>query len=196
MINKVSTHILKFISRHTEIPMEMVDVYRYGIEITFSSIINIVLIITCSLIVKNIWAGIVYLFVFIFLRTFSGGYHATTYFRCNLTFVISFVVTYFTFGVLVFYKSPIPIYEAISLLHLIPFVLFSPVPNKHKQLLDKQKRIFHRLSLIIASVLSLVGIILLVLRIDIGAMIILTVTMVSVLIIIETTMQRGGYHEG
>lgn len=196
MINKISACILRFVSRNTEIPPEMTDVYRYGIEITISSILNIVLILACSLIVQNIWAGIVYLFVFIFLRTFSGGYHATTYFRCNLTFVITFAVTYFLFRVLVFYNSPIPICEVISLLHLIPIILFSPVPNKHKPLLDKQKRISHILSLIIASALSLIGIILVVLEIEIGAMIILTVTMVSVLIIIETVLQRSGYHEG
>ncbi len=196
MITKISTKIVRFVSRYTEIPSDMTDVYRYGIEITISSILNIVLILICSLIVKNILAGIVYLFVFIFLRTFSGGYHATTYFRCNLTFVITFAVTYFSFKVLVYYNSPIPICEAISLLHLIPFVLFSPVPNKHKPLLDKQKRRSHMLSLIIASLLSLIGIILSVLKIDIGAMIILTVTTVSVLIIIETIMQRRGYHEG
>lgn len=195
MISKISAKILKFVLRYTEIPTEMTDVYRYGIEITISSILNIVLILACSLIVRDILAGLVYLFVFIFLRTFSGGYHATTYFRCNLTFVVTFTVTYFFYKVLIFYNSPIPICEAISLLQLIPFVLFSPVPNKHKPLLDKQKRISHVLSLIIASLLPLTGVILLVLKIKIGAMIILTVTMVSVLIIIETFMQRRGYHE-
>lgn len=197
MINKISTQILKFVSRHIEISSEMTDIYRYGIEITISSILNTLLILVCSLIAKNILAGIVYLFVFIFLRTFSGGYHATTYFRCSITFVITFVVTYFFFRILVYYNSPIPICEAISLLHLIPITLFSPVPNKHKPLLDKQKKISHRLSILIASVLSLFGIILLLLlKIEIGAMIILTVTAVSVLIIIETIMQRGEYHEG
>lgn len=195
MINKISTQILKFVSRHIEISSEMTDIYRYGIEITISSILNILLILVCSLIVKNILAGIVYLFVFISLRTFSGGYHATTYFRCNLILVVTFIVTYFFYKVIAFYNSPISICEAIALLNLIPIALFSPVPNKHKPLSEKQKKVSYELSLIIASVLSLGGIILIVLKIYIGTMIILTVTMVSVLIIIETILQRRGYHE-
>ena len=53
----------------------------------------------------------------------------------------------------------------------------------------------YKLSILIASVLSLIGLILYTLEFSIGAMIIITVTMVSVLIIIEIFMRRRGYHE-
>ncbi len=195
MINKIASQILSFISKQLEISPEMRDIYQYGIEIALSSMLNILLVTLCALILKNFYAGLIYLFIFIFLRSYTGGYHASTYFRCNLTFVVTFIVTFCFYKIIMFCNTPIYVHEAIALANLIPIAVYSPVPNKHKALTDKQKARSHNLSLIIASALSLIGLVLIVLDIHIGAMIINTVTMVSVLIIIETFMQRRGYHE-
>ena len=105
MINKISIHILNIISRHIEISPNMLDTYRYRIEIIISSILNIVLILICSLIFKNIRVGIKYLFVFILLHFFSEGYHTASYFRCNLIFAVFFVITYFAFKIVTFFKA-------------------------------------------------------------------------------------------
>lgn len=196
IVRLISSKILSFISKLMEIPSEMKDVYQYGIEITISSIFNTILILLCSLALGDIWTGITYLFIFIFLRSFTGGYHATTYLRCNITMVVTFIITFVLYKVITHFAFPISVCEAIALLNLIPIVIFSPVPNKHKPLTDAQKKRSYNLSLIIASVLSLIGLILYTLDLPIGAMIIITVTMVSVLIIIEIFMQRRGYHEG
>ncbi|MDE7194164.1 MAG: accessory gene regulator B family protein [Oscillospiraceae bacterium] len=192
MVCWISSKILVFISKFMEISPEMKDAYQYGIEITVSSIFNIILVLLCSMALGDIFAGITYLFVFIFLRSFTGGYHATTYFRCNITMVFTFLITCVSYKIIVHYELPLFICEAIALINLIPIVIFSPVPNKHKPLIDSQRKRYYKLSLLIASVLSLVGLILYTLEISVGAMIIITVTMVSVLIIVEIFMQRRG----
>ncbi len=51
------------------------------------------------------------------------------------------------------------------------------------------------MSIIIAFILSLIGLMLLYFGVSFGIMIITTVAMVSVLIIVEIIMQRRGYHE-
>lgn len=195
MICWVSSYVLRFLLNNLDISPEMKEAYQYGIEITISSILNIVLILVCSVIVGNIWAGIIYVFVFIFLRSFTGGYHATTYFRCNATFVITFIVTFTFYKVICFCDLPIFICGLIAVCALIPIAILAPVPNKHKPLTEAQKKRALRLSLIIALVLLIIGLFLLILRIAEGAMIITTVTTVSVLMTIETFLQRRGYHE-
>ena len=196
MICRISLKILTFISKYITIPPEMKDVYQYGIEITISSILNATLVLLCSLFLGDIFAGLTYLFIFVFLRSFTGGYHATTYFRCNLTIVITFLITFILYKIITYYEVPLFVCEAVALVNLIPIIIYSPVPNKHKSLTDAQKKRSYKLSLLIASVLSLIGLILFTLEIPIGAMIIVTVTMVSVLILVEIFMQRRGYHEG
>lgn len=75
MIQLLSKKILAFITRNTKIPIDETDVYKYGIEITISSVLNIVLIIILSLLLGNFVSGICFLFCFILLRQFTGGYH-------------------------------------------------------------------------------------------------------------------------
>lgn len=195
MICQISEKILEFTSEHLDISPEMKEVYQYGIEITISSMLNVTLVLLCSLILGNIIAGILYLFIFIVLRSFTGGYHATTYFRCNLTFVSTFIITYFAYIIISGCQFSIYICGALAFASLIPIVLFSPVPNKHKPLSDKQRKKSSVLSIIIASALSVSGLILIAFEISYGAMIITTVSMISVLILVETFLQRRGYHE-
>lgn len=196
MIRRISAQVLNFISNHLDILPEMKDIYQYGIEITISSIFNAVLVLLCSLVLGDIFAGLIYFFIFVFLRSFTGGYHATTYFRCNLTMVVTFIITFVLYKIIICFEFPLFVCEALALLNLIPIAVFSPVPNKHKPLTDAQKKRSFKLSIIISSALSLIGLMCLALKISIGAVIITTVTMISVLMIIEIFMQRRGYHEG
>lgn len=106
MVCWVSSRILNFLLHNLDIHPEMKEAYQYGIEITISSILNIVLILVCSLIVGDILAGITYLFIFIFLRSFTGGYHATTYFRCNATFVVTFIITFYFYKAITCFEVP------------------------------------------------------------------------------------------
>lgn len=195
MVHWISSKIFSFICKFMEISPEMKDIYQYGIEITISSIINVMLILLCSLALGDIFAGITYLAIFIFLRSFTGGYHASTYLRCNITMVVTFIITFVLYKIITSYAFPLFICETVALVNLIPIIIFSPVPNKHKPLNDAQRKRSYELSLLIASALSLIGLILYTLGIPIGAMIITAVTMVSVLIIIEIFMQRRKYHE-
>ncbi|MCM1061639.1 MAG: accessory gene regulator B family protein [Eubacterium sp.] len=195
MVRWLSAKILSFISKFVEISPEAKDVYQYGIEITLSSMFNIILVALCSLVLGDILAGMIYLFIFIFLRSFTGGYHATTYLRCNITMVVTFIITFAMYKIIKHYALPLFICETIALVNLIPIIICAPVPNKHKPLTEAKRKRSYKLSILIASMLSLIGLILYTLEIPIGAMIIMTVTMVSVLIIIEIFMQRRGYHE-
>ncbi len=196
MICRLSSKILTFVSKYVDITSEMNDIYQYGIEITISSILNIILVLLCSLFLSDFFAGLTYLFIFVFLRSFTGGYHATTYFRCNLTIVTTFLVTFIFYKTITYYEISFLVFEAIMLISLVPIIIFSPVPNKHKPLTDMRRKQSYKLSIVIASALSLIGLILFALGISIGAMIILTVAMISLLILAEIFMQRRGYHEG
>ena len=195
MICLISAKILSFVSKFVNMPTEMKDAYQYGIEIMVSTVFNIVLVLVCSLVLGDVLAGLIYLFVFIFLRSFTGGYHATTYLRCNITMMVTFIITFVLYRLISYFEFPLFVCEAIALVNLIPIIIFSPVPNKNKPLTDEHRKRSYKLSILIASVLSLIGLILYTLEFSIGAMIIITVTMVSVLIIIEIFMRRRGYHE-
>lgn len=195
MIKRLADILTKFICSHINAPPEMADVYRYGFEITISSILNIILVLCCGIIMDDVLASVVYLFVFILIRIFTGGYHATSYLRCNIVMVVSFLLTYALYRVLIGLNTDIRILEAILLANGLPIIIFAPVKNPHKELTPKKAKKFRVISIVIYICLSALALAAILFEIQYGTLIIVTLTTVSVMIIVEIFMQRRGYHE-
>lgn len=196
MIKRLAEKLAKFVCSHLNTPPEMVDVYRYGFEITISSILNMILVLCCGIIMGDVLASIVYLFVFILIRIFTGGYHATSYWRCNIVMVVSFLLTYALYRILIGIDTDIRILEAILLANGLPIIIFAPVKNPHKELTPKKAKKFRVISIVIYICLSALALAAILFEIQYGTLIIVTLTAVSVMILVEIFMQRRGYHEG
>lgn len=196
MIKYISKNIiLNFIYKNCNLPTDMKEVYQYGIEITISSILNISLIIIISLLLGDIASGIIFLMFFIPLRTYCGGYHATSYLRCNIVFSVTYAMVFFISVLLSpVFKSNLNIAEAILMLGFIPVLVFSPVKNKHKSLSASTAKKCRIISILIYIVLALISIFFCI-RETYGSIMVITLTAVSVMILIEIFMQRRGYHD-
>lgn len=192
MITILTQRILTFIKANTNISEDETEVYKYGIEITISSLLNIIIIIL-SLIFNNIISGLCFLVCFILLRQFSGGYHAESYFNCNLALAVSYMFVHFTSNYIT--KLPLSFIEGLLIIGLIIVIIFSPVNNKHKVLTEQKKVVCKRASIIIYSSLTVISIVLKSLSNYYGAVIALTLLVVALMIIIEIYLQNEGYHE-
>lgn len=193
-MEKLSQSIVNFISRNMTIDdEEMLDVYKYGIEITLSSILNFVLIIVSSLILRDLTAGVVFMALFIFLRSYTGGYHAETYLRCNIVFVCTFFITYFLAEFFEYIDSDISIL-AITVIFYIPIRVFSPVKNRHKILTEVKRKCSRIVSTIVYFLSLLLTVLLCYHDIRYGYLLAATDIAVSVLILVEVYMQKKGYH--
>lgn len=194
MIRCFTEYILSFIRKNTDIPEREAELYKYGIEITLSSILNIMIVIIMSIILGDILLGVCFLFSFILLRQFSGGYHAESYFRCNLVLAVSYFAV--ALGSKVLNSIPIHIFECMIILGAIIIILYTPVNNRHKYLTADNKARCRKLSIVIYSVLGVISVILKTLNIYYGSVILLTLLLVVLMIAIEIYLQKGGYHEG
>lgn len=78
--------ILNFMIKNNVISKdtEEIEFYRYGIEITLSSLINIVLISIIGIVTNYTFESMMFLAVFIIMRSFTGGYHANTYIKSDM----------------------------------------------------------------------------------------------------------------
>lgn len=183
-MNSVVSLVLNFLTKEHVISSEKdtQEFYRYGIEISISSILNVVLIVLLGLITQHIVESIVFLTVFIFLRSFMGGYHANTYFRCNLLMCTSFLAVTFLFERI---KNDVSLVFAIiiTLLSVIIVSIFCPVENINKPISDERKPKLKIASIMMCLLFSSIGIILLVNNIDLGVMVLLTILLIVVLII-------------
>lgn len=192
MIDKLSKRITSFLIHEESISEENAEIYQYGVEITISSVLNIVLIVLVSIFTKSILSGIIFLIIFITLRQLSGGYHATTYFRCNTIFLFTyiFVLLMSRYVVISFWANSIFI-----LLGIIVLLLFAPVPNVHKPLTRDACKKNKRNAIIIYILFSLIELLLFEAIPYYSRILFFTLMSIMMLIIFEIFMQRSGLHE-
>lgn len=192
MINRLSKWVTAFLIRERSISVENAEIYQYGVEITLSSIFNIVLIMLVSIFAKSIPSGMIFLILFITLRQFSGGYHATTYFRCNTIFLLTyvFVLLMSRYVVISFWANCI-----FVLLGIMGLLLFAPVPNVHKPLTRDACKRHKRNAIVIYVLFSLIELLLFEAVPYYSRVLFFTLMAIMMLIIFEIFMQRSGLHE-
>lgn len=192
MIKKIALKITGFIFKNTKLDSELFEVYKYGVEITVSSLLNIILIIAASIVVSDIISGIVFLTVFILLRSFVGGYHAKTYFMCNALFLLTYLTVFYINSAAAFIDGNLlsRILTILILLGIIPIIAFAPVKNPNKPLSEKQAKISRIIGIAVYILLSITGLVLFYGGIRYGSFTIITLTSVSVLILIEIIKTR------
>lgn len=196
MIEKSAQKIYAYMSRHIKIDAELADVYKYGIEITISSALNIFLVMAISIILKSPLSGISHLVCLITLRSFCGGYHADTYIKCNSLMVIFFVISYIGGRLLVYFNlTDFQLTAAVLMLALLPIYAFAPVKNKHKPLTERKAKRCRILSIIIYIVLSLLGLYLTFFGYLYGSIIIITLIEISGSVLFEILRQRRDGNE-
>ncbi len=195
-MEKLSRKIVDFIYNNSRTAdRDMADVYQYGIEITLSSAVNFMIIIVCSMIFGDIAAGFVFLCCFIPLRSYTGGYHAETYLRCNAAFACTYIIVFALSSLMCFVQPSVFTAAIILAAALIPVVRFAPVENKYKKLTDDKQKRSRILSIIIYLLLTAAALLLRAFDIRYGYLIMLTLLSVSLLIIAELAMQKMNIHK-
>ena len=177
--------ILNFMIKNNVISKdtEEIEFYRYGIEITLSSLINIALISIIGIVTNYTFESTMFLAVFIIMRSFTGGYHANTYIKCN------FVILLLIFKIIrhISLKSII----LIAIFQVVTIVLLAPIENKNKPI--ENRTVYKIISTVLSVVLSAISIVLIIKGVDLGLIILLTLALVSIFIIYARFMKRGDF---
>lgn len=154
MISGIASFIVDVLLKNKIIDNSSEDIYQYGFEIMISSVLTFMLAITCGLVFKCLLASLIYFSIFAVLRTICGGYHASTYFQCNMIF------TCVTVFVMLIYKN-ISI-EQFTELHYCSIIFavlvtafYAPIENENKKLSIEQKKQFRILGTAVVLLLAL-----------------------------------------
>lgn len=191
LIKQISKHIFNFMSRHIKVEAELKDVYIYGIEITVSTALNVCLVMLAAVLLGSPLSGVSHLGCLFLLRSFCGGYHASSYFKCNSLMVIFFLLSHFSGKLLVYFNlTDSKLMSAFLMLAFLPIYAFAPVKNKYKTLSERKAKKCRILSIIIYIILSLLGLYLTFFGFLYGSIIIVTLIEISGSVLFEIYMQR------
>lgn len=198
MIKEISNAIVSYLLKEDVIENmdDDKEYYQYGIEITISSLLNIALILIVGVIFQSLAESIVFLLCFILIRQYTGGFHASSYLRCNLSFCLCFTLLILCYQLT---KEYINTYIAILISFICTLVIFSrcPIENPNKPITENRKR-FHRLIATLISILySIISVTLMYFSNQYGVLILYTLLLVTVLIIIAIFKEwRCKYERG
>lgn len=196
MIDYISNKLLNYLVKSDAISNDEDEMahYKYGIEITISSSLNIILVITLGIIFSRVELSVIFLFLFISIRQLTGGYHASTYFRCNLTMCILYSVCVLMTMMLKNHFNLIFLIVHIIISSLI-IMAFCPVSNENKPIKPESRNKYKISSLIISDFFSVLGYLIYNRNKEIGLFIITTIILINALVIISQFTERRKEHE-
>ena len=153
MLRYCAEKIVDQLFKHCDFPEKRRPVYIYGTELTLSTMLGCISVLLVSLLLGNILIGLSFLFSFLSIRLFSGGYHANTYFSCFLTTNTTFICVYILSQILNAAHN-----DLLSLFLLIMdcviIISFTPVRNIHHTLSEEK----YKKNRVISIILTLVEI--------------------------------------
>lgn len=117
---------------------DQADYIRYGLDVMLSTLLNLLCILMVSLLMGELLLGMVFIFVFVPIRSFTGGYHADTKIRCNLSLIGVLVVAIMETRMLVSCRMNTVVVTNL-LIYLLLVAILAPVENHNKTLSEGKK---------------------------------------------------------
>lgn len=113
------------------------SVYEFGLKVLINESFTFLLTILISIILKQVEFSIIYIFLFSYLREYSGGYHASTYWKCRICYIAMFMLNIISLS---FIELKYPIITAFA----CNFVLWkiAPVDCASKRIVSAEKNYY------------------------------------------------------
>lgn len=89
MIEKISYNLANVLKNEKVITQEEFEVYDYGIQITLANLVNCIIVVLVGITFHAEVEAVIFYCSFVSLRYFCGGYHANSYRKCFLLFLLT-----------------------------------------------------------------------------------------------------------
>jgi accessory gene regulator B len=170
------------------IECDRAEVYKTGIKLILSDIINFSAIILIGFLTKTVTYSFIYLLLFWSVRKFSGGFHAHTYLMCRIfTIGIYGIITIVSMVI----KENYLVYTTIcDVFTVITVICFAPIKHPNKMLSDIEIKGNKILSLLTTLFFSAISVLLVLADRKEGVVIALTLFAISILMYVGLLMNR------
>lgn len=141
MFEKLSDKLTNSLISNNTITADDREIYHYGIQQGIILILNTATTLFIGIISGMIWQSIVFMFAYIPLRSYTGGFHAKTPVRCyfssiGLMTVVLLVMRYIHFSML--------IYGILMFISGTVILLLAPMENHNKPLDEIERKVYKK----------------------------------------------------
>lgn len=151
------------------------SVIEFGIGILFSKFLNLVTEIIIGCLFSMLTETIIFLIAFTFLRSYAGGFHASSSGKCYVFSSITMTVAL----LIIKYVDSVAINCIFILLGLILCLIFAPVESENKPLDIIEKNVYRKRTILFLALILITLVIAFFLHID------MLFTTLSVVLLVE-----------
>ncbi len=192
MAHRAAVKIADFLCKNNTIQDEDKDIYIYGFEIFLSNLINFTIVAVLGYLLNQFNEAMLFYVAFVTTRSYSGGYHASTYLKCNIIFASVFLITMLVSRILL---------PTISLVYLLVFMAiyigcileYAPIENSNKKLLESDKIRYKKISIVISICWTVLVTVVYFIAKEYATTLTMTLVMVAMLMLIEENKRKEMY---
>lgn len=155
MINRISERIAFFLLNKKVIEENELEIYIYGYEVLISSVIDFSIVLLFAIIFNKIILMTTFFTMFVSIRIYTGGYHADTFGKCKIVFIMICLLLVITSYIDVLL---IPMIIVMILYNATVFIL-APVENINKPLSFCEKKKYRRISIVLSLIWTTIAVI-------------------------------------
>lgn len=148
-MESISQRLANYLVANGSIHEDDKDLYIFGIEQGLFIALNMATTFLVSLYFSMVWQGLLFLLCYFSLRSYSGGYHAGTSFRCYLVST-AITVLFFLLFALSFSWPPL-IMPVLGVASAVVVLLLSPLESVNKPLDALEKTTYKKRSVVVLS---------------------------------------------
>ena len=164
-----------------------IEKVEYGTVVLLSTLIGFGSIFIIGLIFGKLLETLVFSLIFSILRSFTGGYHATTPLKCNLTYISCYLSTILFSEI---FEKRIISNIIILLFSVISIFLFSPIENKNKRNDTYIKKRNKKFAVILTLIVLIIDMILYFFDLNMSEVINFTLFDIAILMIVVKYKER------
>ena len=166
------------------------EIYCYGFKLIIADIINFSIVLIIGLLLNRVFDSVLFLITLCGIRQFSGGFHAKSFWLCRLSMIITFISVFAISNILAKAHWNLVGCILINTLSVITIAILAPVIHPNKILTEIQKQKNKIKSIITSLIMAVVSIVLILLDIDGGVTISITLLAVIILMIVSLIMHK------
>lgn len=131
----------KIVEHYCKKDSNEIELYVFGVNQGLNMILNIVTALFIGILFGEFFQALLFMFAYIPLRSYAGGYHTETPLRCYIFSII--LLTVVLIGIK-YISAPDLVYYFVLIMALFIVILLSPVENKNKPLDKTEYKIYKK----------------------------------------------------
>lgn len=165
MIGDLSKRIVERLLRNEAIIQSDYEIYLFGMEQMLTIILDLLTAVIIGIAFGRVLQTIIFMIAFMVIRSYAGGYHASTSFRCYLLTTLTIIIT---LSAMKFVNLDMVMLISLLVIASIVILIISPEDTENKPLDDIEYIYYRKKTIIVWSIEIVIALICAIFRFEAG----------------------------